>query len=143
MKIVSMEFEDKSIFSKVDDAFKEYALENEVYSDYKPFSYVAKENNQVLGVITGKTSYDEVHIRDLLVFKEARFKGIGMALMNHVINIYKNMGYRYITLTTYQFQAPKFYEKCGFQIEFVRENQENSKLTKYFFIKYLKGLLNN
>ena len=30
-----------------------------------------------------------------------------------------------------------FYEKCGFELEFVRENKSDSRLNKYFYIKYL------
>ena len=41
-----------------------------------------------------------------------------------------------MNVTTYQFQAPEFYKKCGFKLEFIRENKENSKLSKYFFVKY-------
>ena len=28
------------------------------------------------------------------------------------------------------------YKKCGFEVEFIRENKENPKLTKYFLVKY-------
>ena len=49
---------------------------------------------------------------------------------------FSDKNYTSISLTTYDFQAPKFYEKCGFKLEFVRENKKNPKLTKYFFVKY-------
>ena len=41
-----------------------------------------------------------------------------------------------INLTTYDFQAPDFYKKCGYEVEFVRKNKEEPKLTKYFLVKY-------
>lgn len=49
----------------------------------------------------------------------------------------KGKEYNNINLTTYEFQAPKFYEKCGFEIEFIRKDRENPKLSKYFLVKYL------
>ena len=39
-------------------------------------------------------------------------------------------------MVTSAFQAPGFYEKCGFQAEFVRVNKKNPKLTKTFFVKF-------
>lgn len=31
---------------------------------------------------------------------------------------------------------PEFYKKCGYEVEFVRKNKEEPKLTKYFLVKY-------
>lgn len=41
-----------------------------------------------------------------------------------------------MNLSTYGFQAPEFYKKCGFTLEFIREDKKNPKLTKYFFVKF-------
>lgn len=57
--------------------------------------------------------------------------------MKVVEEYYKGKEYNNINLTTYEFQAPKFYEKCGFEIEFIRKDRENPKLSKYFLVKYL------
>lgn len=46
-------------------------------------------------------------------------------------------GYNNINLVTNAFQAPDFYKSWGYEIEFIRVNQANPKLTKTFFIKYL------
>ena len=78
-----------------------------------------------------------MHISDLIVFEEYRNKHIGTKLVQTVEEYYKNKGFENINLTTYNFQAPEFYKKCGFEIEFIRKNEEDSKLDKYFLIKYL------
>ena len=36
------------------------------------------------------------------------------------------------------FQAPGFYERCSFELEFVRENKSDPRLSKYFYIKSLR-----
>ena len=51
-------------------------------------------------------------------------------------NCKKYKGFENMNLTTYSFQAPEFYKKCGFEIEFIRESKQNPKLTKYFLVKY-------
>ena len=106
--------------------------------NYLSFNFIAKDEEKVVGIINGHSYYDEVHISDLIVLKEYRNKHIGTQLVKKVEEYYKDKGFENINLTTYGFQAPKFYEKCGFKVEFIRENKENSKLNKYFLIKYLK-----
>ena len=73
-----------------------------------------------------------------MVVKEAyRGKGIGTELIDTVLEYYKDYGFNNINCCTNEFQAPGFYEKCGFELEFVRKNKANPKLSKYFYIKYL------
>ena len=42
----------------------------------------------------------------------------------------------HISLTTYEYQAPSFYQKLGFELEFVRRDRKNEKWNKYYFVKY-------
>lgn len=127
---------DEEFYEIIDTEFNKYADKNGVVCDYKSFSFIAKENDKVIGLITGHSYYKEVHISDLIVYEEYRNKHIGTKLVKTVENHFKNKGFENINLTTYAFQAPEFYKKCGFKLEFVRENKENPKLTKYFLVKY-------
>ena len=68
--------------------------------------------------------------------KNHRKKGYGRELLLYLENKYKDSGYNNINLVTSAFQAPKFYENCGYELEFVRKNIFNPKLSKYFYIKY-------
>ena len=127
---------DEDIYDMIDNEFNKYATKNGVSCNYNPFAFVAKEDNKVVGIITGNSYYKEVHINDLIILEEYRNKQIGSKLVETVNNYYKGKGFENMNLTTYGFQAPEFYKKCGFQVEFVRENKENSKLNKYFLVKY-------
>ena len=124
------------IGSIIDEEFNKYAKENNVTCNYTPFIFVAKENDEIIGIITGHSYYDEVHIGDLIVLKEHRHKHIGTQLVKYVEEYYKDKNFQNINLTTYEFQALDFYKKCGYNLEYVRENKENPKLTKYFLVKY-------
>lgn len=121
----------------VDEEFNKFAIKNDVICNYKSFTFTAKKENKIIGIITGHCYYKEIHIGDLIVLEEYRGQGIGSQLINAVEEYYNGKEYRNINLTTYAFQAPKFYEKCGFQVEFIREDKENPKLSKYFLVKYL------
>lgn len=120
----------------INSEFNKCAKKNGVNCNYKSFAFVAKEDSKILGIITGKSYYKEVHISDLIIVEEYRNKRIGSKLIETVEKYYKDKDFENINLTTYGFQAPEFYKKCGFEVEFVRENKKNPKLNKYFLVKY-------
>lgn len=120
----------------IDNELTEYEKANNVLCNYKPFYFIAKEKDKVIGAITGYTCYEEVYIDDLVVLKEYRHNGVGTALINAVENHYKDKAFNNMNLVTNEFQAPEFYKKVGFELEFIRKNKNNSKLNKYFFVKY-------
>lgn len=127
---------DESFYEIIDSEFNKYAIKNNVVCNYKSFSFIAKINNEFVGIITGNSYYKEVHISDLIVLEQYRNQHIGSKLVEAVENHFKNKEFDNINLTTYEFQALEFYKKCEFKVEFVRKNKENSKLNKYFLVKY-------
>lgn len=131
-------------FDEVDDRlgefinkeFSAYGEQNGVVLNYDEFCFAAEEDGNILGVITGRAYYNEVHIGDLIVASSLRKGGIGSKLVRAVEDNYRGKGYDKITLTTFGFQAPEFYKKLGYEVEFVREDKE-PKLSKYFLAKQL------
>jgi ribosomal protein S18 acetylase RimI-like enzyme len=93
------------------------------------------ENGKLIGVLIGYTMHEEVYVDDLWVDENYRGNGYGKELMESVEEKFKNKGYNNINLYTKEFQAPYFYKKLGYELEFIRENKNNPKLNKYFFIK--------
>ena len=137
--MIEIEFKenlDEKYYEIIDKEFNKYAEKNGVVCNYTPFNFVAKENDEIIGVITGHSYYQEVHIGDLIIYEEHRNKHIGSKLVKTVEDYFKDKGFENMNLTTYGFQAPEFYKKCGFEVEYIRENKENSKLNKYFLVKY-------
>ena len=123
------------ICTLIDTEFNKLADKNNLICDYTSFCFIAKEDNKVIGVIKGHSYYDEVHISDLIILEQYRKKHIGTRLVEAVEKYCSDKGFERITLSTFDFQAPEFYKKCGFEVEFIRENKKNPKLTKYFLIK--------
>ena len=137
--MLNIEYKDnleEEFYSMIDNEFNKFATKNGVTCNYRSFTFVAKEDNKIVGIITGNSYYKEVHISDLIILEEYRNKQIGSKLVETVESHYKAKGFENINLTTYGFQAPEFYKKCGFKVEFVRENKKNTKLNKYFLVKY-------
>lgn len=105
--------------------------------NYKQFALVLSDNqNNVLGVLNAFTAFAEIYIDDMWVDSMHRGKGYGKQLLQALEDHFKGKGFNNINLVTSQFQAPGFYKKCGFELEFVRKNVKNPKLTKSFFVKF-------
>ena len=128
----------------IESGFTPDEIEEYIYcvkDDCKEGVYVVtpkiSENGNVLGMITGYTSYEEVYIDDLIVVDRYRGNDIGTKLVRAVEEYFNGKGFNNINLCTNGFQAPKFYEKCGYQLEFVRKNNKNPKLDKYFYVKFM------
>jgi ribosomal protein S18 acetylase RimI-like enzyme len=128
---------DKKVDDFINNIFSEQKRENAIKADFNKYCFVAYENNEIIGVVTFHTSLNEIHIKDLAVHPEHRNKNIGTQLLAEVENQFKDKEFEIMTLTTYDFQAPEFYRKNGFVLEFFRENKNDPKLSKYFFIKNL------
>lgn len=117
----------------------DYESSYAVVCNYQEFSVIAKdEDKHIIAILLGYTEFDAIHIEDICVKLGYRSKGLGSMLLREVEDRFVNKGYNNINLITNEFQAAGFYKKCGFEVEFIRENKENPKLTKTFFIKYLK-----
>lgn len=141
--MLNIEYKDnleEEFYSMIDNEFNKFAIKNGVTCNYMPFAFVAKEDNKIVGIITGNSYYKEVHISDLIILEEYRNKQIGSKLVENVENYYKDKGFENINLTTYGFQAPEFYKKCGFKVEFIRENKKIQNLINIFSLNIFRKL---
>ncbi len=139
MKIIRLNMEDDNerVNDFINEAFTDYAIKNEVALNFEEYCFIAEDDTgRVIGSITGRAYYHEVHIGDLIIDKDHRRLNLGSELVKTVEQAYENKGYDKITLTTFGFQAPEFYKKLGYQLEFVREDKD-PKLCKYFYCKSL------
>ena len=129
----------ENLQEKIDSIFVEQTKEHNIDSNYKDFEFAVKdENGNVLGGITGYRLFKEIHVSNLSIDKSYRGQGIGRKLLEIVEKELSNDMTDYIALTTNKFQeVVGFYKKCGFKIEFVRENKDD-RFTKYYMIKKLK-----
>lgn len=130
----------EDIEKKMRDDLVEYETSHGIDVNYKRFALVLTEQSgKVIGVLNAFTAFAEIYIDDMWVQKSERGKGYGKKLIQALEDHFEGKGFNNINLVTSAFQAPEFYKKCGFTVEFVRENKVNPKLTKTFFVKYFKN----
>ena len=131
--------DDPEIGEFIHREFTRYGEQNGVVLNYDEFCFAASdETGKITGVITGRAYYNEVHIGDLIVDERHRGTGLGNRLVRAAEDAYRGRGYDVVTLTTFGFQAPGFYKKLGYHLEFVRENPDPA-LRKYFLSKRLEA----
>jgi len=111
-----------------------------IVCNYKMFSLLVKNNDgTAIGALSAYTAFSEIYVVDIWIDPNYRKLGLGRNLLKELEKHFSDKGYNNINLVTSQFQAPDFYKKCGFEIEFIRENKYNPELTKIFFIKYFNN----
>lgn len=122
---------------KMDEGFQEYESQYGIACRFKQFSLILKtESEEVIGILNAFTAFAEIYIDDLWIEQAHRKKGYGRKLVQALEDRFKGEGFNNINLVTSAFQAPEFYKKCGFTVEFVRENKVNPQFTKTFFVKF-------
>ena len=135
LKIEKTDRADKKYSDFIDREFEGYADKNGIVCNYENFSFAAIKDGEIVGAVSGHSYYGEAHISELIVLEKYRNMKIGTELLEAVEKYCKEKGFENINLTSYEFQAPRFYEKNGFTVEYVRKNEKEPRLTKYFLIK--------
>lgn len=137
MKTEFLDALDDNIKKIKDEDWAEYDTAHGVHVNYKPFAIIIRDDiGEIAGAAECYTAYGEVYIDDFWVHSKHRGKGYGTKLMHAIESEFRGKGFNNINLVTSHFQAPEFYKKCGFKLEFIRQNSKNPKLTTYFFVKF-------
>lgn len=96
---------------------------NNIYTkEEKSIIFAALDNDKFVGGVHGSITEDSMYIGLLVAIEEYRGRGIGKNLMCKIEEKAKELNVYSINLGTLEFQAEKFYEKLGYKIVFVKEN---------------------
>ena len=77
--------------------------------------YIEDEHGRLLAGLVAETFGNWLEIEYLFVKEELRGQGIGSQLLQQAESEAKKRNCRYVFVNTYQFQAPAFYQKHGYQ----------------------------
>ena len=81
--------------------------------------YVEDEQGQLLAGLVAETFGNWLEIEYLFVKEDLRGQGIGSQLLQQAESEAKKRNCRFAFVNTYQFQAPSFYQKHGYQEVFI------------------------
>lgn len=139
MEIRINDFENEAYKEKIYDLLITYNREktkgiNEIN---KSLEIIAFENNKIIGGIYGRSIWGTLEIKTFVVDELCRGKGIGTKLILEAENEAFQRNCRYISLDTFSFQAPKFYERLGFEL-IGTETDFPKGFEKYYYRKSIK-----
>lgn len=107
-------------------------------TDYEDISFCYKnESNEIVGGIAGSRDNECITIDYFWIDEEFRGKGIGSKLLEKLELIAKEKKSKVINLSTFDFQAPEFYKKQGYELFGKLDNCINGH-SQYFFRKIIK-----
>ena len=97
---------------------------------------VKDKRGNILGGLYGESYWGWMYVNFLVVRKEYRNMGIGLELMKQIERETLKRNLTKIRLNTFDFQAPEFYKKLGFEVAAVEEGFPEGSKT-YYMQKYL------
>ena len=99
------------------------------------FSYFDEEDNFIAG-IEGYDIYGGLYIDLLFVANKFRRNKYGSQLVNKAVELAIKRKCNFIYLSTMDFEAKPFYEKLGFEVEYIRKGYRQSS-SMYYLKKQL------
>lgn len=99
----------------IEQRLYEFNMDATGFRDGLDLGFVAEEAGEIVGAAAGYTWGGICEVKTLWVHPDRRKAGLGSALMAQAIDEARARGCRLMFLTTYDFQAPDFYERLGFE----------------------------
>lgn len=100
-------------------------------------SYLYNDNDELVGGITGHTYWNIMHVDFFWIDDSVRGEGLGTQLLKSMEEIARTEKCKVIHLETFSFQAPRFYEKQGYELLGVINNVPVDDCDYFFFKKSL------
>lgn len=99
----------------------------------EPVNFEMLDGEDFVGCAFVQVFWGQLHIKYLFIEEPFRNKGYASKLMKHVFEFGKSKGCTFAFVETMSFQAPKFYQKLGFNIELIRHGYERD--TSLYYLK--------
>ena len=117
------------------EAFSKYSIQSTGMDGLaeEPISFEMYEHQKFLGCVVLQMFWGQLHIKYLLVEEQHRGKGHAKTLMNQAFDYGKKRGCQFAFVETLNFQAPEFYQKCGFTTEMISQGYD--KGVSFYYMK--------
>ena len=101
---------------EIGDLIRSYNRSKREAAESEPLNiYVEDDSGELMAGLVAETFGNWLEIEYLFVKEELRRQGIGTQLLQQAESEAKKRNCRFAFVNTYQFQAPAFYQKHGYQ----------------------------
>ncbi|HFI0305503.1 GNAT family N-acetyltransferase [Streptococcus sp. ZY1909104] len=94
-----------------------------------------EQDGQLVGVLQAVKTLETIHVKALVVAKEAQGLGLGSQLLSELEEQARELEVTSITLSTKSYQAKDFYLKNGYELYASLEDVPLKGVIKYHFIR--------
>lgn len=117
----------------IGNLIRSYNRSNRETAESEPLNlYVEDDSGQLMAGLVAETFGNWLEIEYLFVKEELRGQGIGSQLLQQSENEAKKRNCRFAFVNTYQFQAPSFYQKHGYQEVFTLKDYPYTGQRHYY-----------
>ncbi|NMA73523.1 MAG: GNAT family N-acetyltransferase [Bacteroidales bacterium] len=121
------------------DDFKKIKIQDGIpQCEQVRYQYLAEENGEIIGFVSGLTNHKWFHLTDLWVKESLRRQGLGAKLLQMLEDKIVVMGIEHIYTWASGFINPQFYESRGYSVFTIFEDFFEVK--GYNFVGYRKDL---
>ena len=118
---------------KIGELVRSYNRSKREAAECEPLNlYVEDEHGQLLAGLVAETFGNWLEIEYLFVKEGLRGQGIGSQLLQQAESEAKKRNCRFAFVNTYQFQAPAFYQKHGYQEVFTMKDYPYTGQSHYY-----------
>ena len=118
---------------KIGELVRSYNRSKRETAESEPLNlYVEDEHGQLLASLVAETFGNWLEIEYLFVKEDLRGQGIGSQLLQQAESEAKKRNCRFAFVNTYQFQAPAFYQKHGYQEVFTMKDYPYTGQRHYY-----------
>lgn len=119
---------------RFDAGFSRYSIATTGYDEkHDPIAFVAMEGESYAGAIALEIFWGALHIKYLFVEEPFRGRSLATQLMEQGLAFGREKGCPFAFVETMSFQALKFYQKLGFELEFTRDGYAHG--TSFHYLK--------
>ncbi|KGF35688.1 GNAT family N-acetyltransferase [Streptococcus infantis] len=117
----------------IGDLIRSYNRSKREVAESEPLNlYVEDEHGEIMAGLVAETFGNWLEIEYLFVKEDLRGQGIGSQLLQQAESEAKKRNCRFAFVNTYQFQAPAFYQKHGYQEVFILKDYPYTGQRHYY-----------